>query len=230
MHLVLMPDALPAGIEIFRLDLDLQSDAQQALRHLTSEERIRAWRFVRLADYLRFAQTRAAVRCLLARRLGCSPCEVPLSLESHGKPFVDDQPQQGAPLFNVSHSGSHALIALAEPCGVMQLGVDIEQQRSDLDADVMLDIVCTDQERDSVRGAPDVLSAFYQRWVGKEAVLKAIGVGVTDHLRSIAISPQSDGRLAIASEVPEWNGFQAMALPAPSGYAAAVAWRTKEST
>lgn len=112
----------------------------------------------------------------------------------------------------------------------MHLGVDIEQQRSDLDADVMLGVVCTAQERDSVRRAPDVLSAFYQRWVGKEAVLKAIGIGVAEHLCSIDISPQADGRLAIASEVPEWNGFQAMALPAPPGYAAALAWRTKEST
>ncbi|GKT17865.1 hypothetical protein AVHY2522_16700 [Acidovorax sp. SUPP2522] len=60
-----MPDALPAGIEIFRLDLDLQADAQQALQHLTPEERSRAWRYVRRADRVRFAQTRNAVRCLL---------------------------------------------------------------------------------------------------------------------------------------------------------------------
>ncbi|GKS88279.1 4'-phosphopantetheinyl transferase superfamily protein [Acidovorax sp. SUPP2539] len=228
MHLEPMPDALPAGIEIFRLDLDLQADAQQALQHLTPEERSRARRYVRRADRVRFAQTRNAVRCLLGQRLGCCPSEVPLSMGPHGKPFVDEAPQC-APVFNVSHSGDHALIALADPCGVMHLGVDIEQQRSDLDADVMLDVVCTAQERDSVRRAPDVLSAFYQRWVGKEAVLKAIGIGVAEHLCSIDISPQADGRLAIASEVPEWNGFQAMALPAPPGYAAALAWRTKES-
>src|SRR2546427_12645934 len=60
----------------------------------------------------------------------------------------------------------------------------IEQHKPDLDAEVMLDAVCTDQERASVRRAPDRLAAFYQRWVGKEAVLKAIGIGVADHLRS----------------------------------------------
>ncbi|NWO91621.1 4-phosphopantetheinyl transferase, partial [Escherichia coli] len=51
-----------------------------------------------------------------------------------------------------------------------------------------------------------------------------------EHLRSIGISPAGDGRLGIACAVPEWNRFQAMALPAPPGYAAALAWRTKEST
>lgn len=229
MQLVSMPEAASQGIEVFRLDLDLAAELSDSLHHLTPEERRRAGRFVRAADRLRFAQTRTATRRLLGRRLGCCPADVPLALGAHGKPFVDEDPHR-APVFNVSHSGGHALIALADPCGVLHLGVDIEQHRPDLDAEIMLDAVCTDQECVSVRRASDRLSAFYQRWVGKEAVLKAIGIGVSDHLRSIGISPGGGGRLAIACEVPEWNGFQAMALPAPPGYAAALAWRTKEST
>lgn len=229
MQLVSVREAMSQGIEVFRLDLDLSAELSDSLPHLTPEERGRAARFVRAADRLRFAQTRAATRRLLGRRLGCCPADVPLAIGTHGKPFVDDEPHR-APVFNVSHSGGHALIALADPGGVLHLGVDIEQHKPDLDAEVMLDAVCTDQERASVRRTPDRLAAFYQRWVGKEAVLKAIGIGVAEHLRSIGISPGGDGRLAIACAVPDWNGFQAMALPAPPGYAAALAWRTKEST
>jgi 4'-phosphopantetheinyl transferase len=228
MQRVPLPEAMARGIEIFRLDLDLAAGMAPSLDDLTPGERAHARRFVRHADSLRFAQTRAATRQLLGRRLGCRPGEVPLSLGAHGKPFVDEEPAR-APLFNVSHSGGHALIALAEPGAVLHLGVDIEQHRPDLDAEIMLDTVCTDHESACVRGAPDRLAAFYQRWVGKEAVLKAIGIGVTEHLRSIGISPQRDGRLGIACTVPGFNGFQAMALPAPPGYAAALAWRTKES-
>jgi 4'-phosphopantetheinyl transferase len=35
--------------------------------------------------------------------------------------------------------------------------------------------------------------------------------------------------LSIASTVPGWSGFTAIALPAPAGYAAALAWRTRAS-
>jgi 4'-phosphopantetheinyl transferase len=229
MRLVPLHENLSQGVEVFRLDLDLAAELADSLPHLTADERGRARRFVRPADRLRFAQTRAATRRLLGRRLGCCPADVPLAVGVHGKPFVDEEPHR-APVFNVSHSGGHALIALAEPRGVLHLGVDIEQHQPDLDTEVMLDAVCTAQESASVRNAPDRLAAFYQRWVGKEAVLKAIGIGVAEHLRSIGISPCGDGRLGVASAIPEWNGFQAMALPAPPGYAAALAWRNKEST
>lgn len=229
MRLVPLRETPCRGVEVFRLDLDLAAPLTDSLPHLTPEERGRAMCFARSADRLRFAQTRAATRGLLGRRMGCCPVDVPLAVGSHGKPFVDEEPHR-APVFNVSHSGGHALIALALPSAVLHLGVDIEQHQPGLDTEVMLDAVCTDQERASVRKAPDRLSAFYQRWVGKEAVLKAIGIGVAEHLGSIGISPARDGWLAIASAVPEWNGFQAMALPAPPGYAAALAWRTKEST
>ncbi|WP_280190121.1 4'-phosphopantetheinyl transferase family protein [Delftia sp. PS-11] len=228
MRLVPLRESLPLGVEVLRLDLDLAAELADSLVHLTPGERGRAVRFLRPADRLRFAQTRAATRRLLGRRLGCCPADVPLAEGAHGKPFVDEDPRC-APVFNVSHSGRHALIALAEPGGVLHLGVDIEQHRCDLDTEAMLKAVCTEQECASVRSAPDRLAAFYQRWVGKEAVLKAIGIGVAEHLRSIGISPHADGRLGIASAVAEWSGYQAMALPAPPGYAAALAWRTKES-
>ena len=128
MQLVSVHEALSQGIEVFRLDLDLMAELSDSLPHLTPEERRRAARFVRAADRLRFAQTRAAARRLLGRRLGCCPADVPLAVGVHGKPFVDEDPQR-APVFNVSHSGVHALIALADPCGVLHLGVDIEQHK-----------------------------------------------------------------------------------------------------
>lgn len=77
MQLVSVREAMSQGIEVFRLDLDLSAELSDSLPHLTPEERGRAARFVRAADRLRFAQTRAATRRLLGRRLGCCPADVP---------------------------------------------------------------------------------------------------------------------------------------------------------
>lgn len=229
MQLEPLRESLPIGVEVYRLDLDLSAHAQSSWHLLTPDERTRAGRFLKCADRERFSQTRASVRRLLARRLGCCPAEVPLSVGCHGKPFIEED-IEGVPLFNVSHSGRHALIALANPQTISCIGVDIQQRRGDLDASSVLDIAFTSQERDEARRSGDAIQALYLRWVGKEAVLKAIGVGVTEHLQRVGVRPRASRRFDIACGVPGWGGMEAMALPVPQGYAAALAWQAKEST
>jgi 4'-phosphopantetheinyl transferase len=231
MHLMQLHDALPAGMEVYRLDFDLTRDDRDAWSVLSRVEHERACRFARRADRVRFAAARAATRRLLARRMGCGPCDVPLSPGVHGKPFVDAAGDM--PLFNVSHSGGHALIVLADGREVSEVGIDIEQCRDDVDAEALFELAFTAQEAREVRdageagGAGDRMQALYLRWVGKEALLKAVGVGVPEHLLCVGIHPLAGGGLSIASTVPGWSAFTAIALPAPCGYAAALAWRAR---
>jgi 4'-phosphopantetheinyl transferase len=229
MRPVSWPDPLPAGIEVYRLDLDLDADVSHERQVLAFAERAQADRFARGADRVRFTATRAALRGLLARRIGCHPAEVPLAAGLHRKPFVDVA-GGAAPLFNVSHSGAHALIALGDPCAVNEVGIDIEACGSDVDVEAVTSLAFTDSERRALQEAADPLQALYSRWVGKEAVLKAVGVGVAEHLQSIGIHSGVHGRYVLECTVTEWSGLQAVALRAPAGYAAALAWRSKEST
>lgn len=243
MRLLPLHDPLPAGIEIHRLDLSLDAhearEGSDAWRVLSPDEQSHARRFARHADRARFVQARAAARGLLAARLACRAEDVPLRAGAQGKPLVEgDEP--GLPLFNVSHSGRHALIAIADPRHVTHVGIDIEEHRRELDVEDILPLAFTERESREVREARDMrdaagaLHAFYARWVGKEAVLKAVGVGMSEHLRCIGIHPaagaHATGGIHIACDVAQWRGFEAMALPAPPGYAAALAWQTKEPT
>lgn len=229
MRLVSWPDPLPAGIEVHRLDLDLDADVSAERQLLALDERARADRYARSADRVRFTATRAALRGLLARRVGCQPADVRFAMGPHRKPFLDVAGGD-APLFNVSHSGAHALIALADPRVVSAVGIDIEACRSDVDVEAVASLAFTGSERRALQEAGDPLQALYSRWVGKEAVLKAVGVGVAEHLQSIGIHPGAQGRYVLECAVPEWSGLHAVALDAPTGYAAALAWRAKEST
>jgi 4'-phosphopantetheinyl transferase len=228
MRLIPLSDLQLPGIEIHRLDLELNDVcAWQAWDEITPVERVRARRFALHADCARFVQTRAAVRRLLAHRLACRPADVSLGLSPYGKPYVVGE-AESVPLFNVSHTGLHALIAVADQRHVTHLGVDIELQKNDFDTEVVLGMAFTARECREVRIADDILYAFYQRWVGKEAVLKAIGVGVTEHLQCVGVHPDANGGIDIVCTVSEWRGVKAMALPVPLGYAAALAWQTKE--
>ncbi|GKT25812.1 4'-phosphopantetheinyl transferase superfamily protein [Acidovorax sp. SUPP3334] len=225
MSLQRLPDPLPSGIEAYRLDFDLSCDETPHWPLLSAVEQARAGRFMQSADRLRFSATRTATRQLLARRLSCQPVDLPLAQDAYGKPFVD---MKGAvPLFNVSHSGSHALIALADSSAFSSVGIDIEQRRAGLDVDALSEAVLTDLEKSAVVQAADPQEALLQRWVGKEAVLKAIGVGIAEHLRCVGIHPGPEGRWVLETTVPEWSDVEAMPVAAPSGYAAALAWRSR---
>lgn len=226
MRTQLLHSGIPAGIEVHRLDLNLNADPYDWWPALTPNERQHALRFARRADVVRFAATRFAVRHLLAKRLLCCPEQVPFAHGVHGKPYIDTDVVE-APVFNVTHSGACALIAIADAGATTDVGVDIEQCSIGFDTNSVVGIAFTAIEREGIRRAPDPRYAFYTRWVAKEAALKAIGVGMTEHLQSITIRPGSGSALHVHSNIPEWASLGAITLAAPSGYVAALAWRNK---
>lgn len=211
--------ALPAGIELFRLELDLATEPTALRAALSNDEDARLQRFVQRADRVRFAAARSALRRLLAERMGRDPLSLRFEAGPQGKPFVRE-----APRFNVAHSGTQALIALADPAVGLEVGVDIEHRGEDIDIEALGELVFTPAERAALRVADDRLAAFYLRWTGKEAVLKAIGVGITEHLQSLDIAAGAGAAIDIVMRVPDWQAVRAIRLDAPAGYAAALAW------
>jgi 4'-phosphopantetheinyl transferase len=223
------PDRAVEGIEVYCLRFDLAAEPHAARQHLTPAERAKADWFARTADRVRFTEARAALRGLLGQRLGCKPAEVPLASTARGKPYLD-LAGGNAPPFNLSHSGAHALIALGDGAVASDVGIDIEECKAGVDAEAIASLAFTKRERYEMHAAADRLHALYSRWVAKEAVLKAIGAGVAEHLGSIGIHDGAEGRIALECAVSEWKKFQAVALDAPPGYAAALAWRAKDPT
>ncbi|MEJ7582566.1 MAG: hypothetical protein WKF43_00475 [Acidimicrobiales bacterium] len=97
---------------------------------LSLEERQRRDRLRQPRDRALRVRTRALVRQVLAGYLGTSPTEVALGSGVDGKPEVVDVARPRWPRFNVSHSGSKVLMAVS---GSREVGVDIEEVRTDLD-------------------------------------------------------------------------------------------------
>ncbi|WP_395349491.1 4'-phosphopantetheinyl transferase family protein [Variovorax sp. UC122_21] len=217
----LVSDLLPSSIAVFRLDLDLDTEPTPMRASLTAEEDVRMQRFARRADRVRFAAARVALRSLLAERMGCDPLALVFAAGPQGKPFVQGR---DAPRFNVAHSGAHALVAIADAAAGIEVGVDIEGCARDVEVDALGAMVFTPDEREAVREAADPLAAFYLRWTGKEAVLKAVGVGITEHLQSVSIAQGAGDAIVLATRMPAWRELRAIRLAAPAGYAAALAW------
>jgi 4'-phosphopantetheinyl transferase len=175
-------------------------------------------------------QNDSRVRELLAAYLGCAPDVLRLTLGEHGKPFLERPFLSGASAFdfNVSHSGGALLVAIARN---QELGVDIETQRRRrpvlelarrfFAADEAAALVSLDE--------PQRQLAFLRLWSCKEAVVKALGIGIGFGLARLqfAIGPAGEPvELSVihasAGSAEDWHVVRL----APTGaHVGALAWR-----
>lgn len=188
---------------------------------LSTEERARAARFVRGDVRARFENGRGLLRRVLAGYLGCAAADVPLTAGPSGKPELTD----GHPLrFNVSHTGDHLVVAVADRA----VGVDIETLDDRRTAGAIAARYFSPDEAAAIEAAASpahALSAFIGVWTRKEAVLKALGVGLTVPLRSFSVTvPPETPRIVTADDPRLAPECWALADLAPiTGCAGAVA-------
>lgn len=103
--------------------------------------------------------SRWALREILGRYLGLPADELRFETNRHGKPRLASP--AGGPSFNLSHSGSLALVAVAG----REVGVDVERIRTKRPVD------------------------FYRRWADREARVKCLGTGLTGPVPPDAVEP-----------------------------------------
>jgi 4'-phosphopantetheinyl transferase len=168
-HAARLPAVSVAGVDLWRIDLDRPIPG--ALELLTAGERLRADRFVFDRDRVRFVAGRAAQRVILAGYAGGAPEALVFDLGPRGKPHLTTGPP-----FSYSNSGSCGLLAAG---GDRPLGVDVERIREVSDASAVGRSVFTPEEWAAWRAAGgDPCSGFLRVWTQKEAVLKALGLGL----------------------------------------------------
>jgi 4'-phosphopantetheinyl transferase len=158
---------------------------------LSPEERQRADLFRLDAPRQRFVIARAALRILLGRYLGVSPSKVLITVDANNKPRLVDE--QNAPnlRFNVAHSDRLALVAVTYGC---EIGIDVERLRIVRYAEHIARRYFHAAEIEAiVAAAPAARDAAFMRcWTGKEAVLKAIGTGITGALADFQVPIDDD--------------------------------------
>ncbi|MEN5057163.1 4'-phosphopantetheinyl transferase family protein [Sphingobacterium kitahiroshimense] len=135
----------------------------------------------------------------LIKDLGSSSLIDEYSLSSHGKPWIPDWK-----FFNISHSGDLVLLSY----GDMNLGIDIEMHE-DLDPFLLTDNLHP-EEFHYLNTSKDKIKAFYDIWVRKEALLKAVGTGLTNNLHELNCLGNSifyEGTKWYYSDIDFYNGY-----------------------
>jgi 4'-phosphopantetheinyl transferase len=213
--------AREGAVAVWSAWVDRLAPDDEALALLDPVVRARADRFHARLDRDRFVARRAFQRRVLGACLGIAPTDVAIHLTPGGRPSVD--PSWGID-FSTSHDDGLAVIAVTSGGRV---GVDIERVRHLPDALELAAAHMTPKETAWLRSrSPRTRSrTFLELWTRKEALVKALGTGLSVPLDGIDTMP-GDSRGAIRpSGMPGDAAWSVVALdrPGDGGHVGSVA-------
>jgi 4'-phosphopantetheinyl transferase len=187
---------------------------------LTVDEEARARRLVAPPVKRGFIAGRWLLRSALAALTGAEPQSLELRAAAHGKLFLTGHERSG-PCFNLTHSGDLAAVALVRD---RRVGIDIEAARALTDRALLARRILGARERTWFETLPESAreAALLAAWTRKEAVLKAMGTGISDGLRSVEMPPD-DSEQAVVHEAEPSVAWSVSQLPVPPGYYGTIA-------
>ena len=186
---------------------------------LTGEELERASGYPAGAPRRRFLAARLWLRRLLSAYAGVAPRQLRLAYGDQGKPRLVEPATDLT--FNQSHSGDLLLLAFGRG---RELGIDVERTGRDVSWERVARRFFESRELEALQAlpAPDRRAAFFRCWTRKEAFVKATGRGVTQGLRSFAVSLDPERAALTWIEDGDPADWGMADLEAGPGYAAAV--------
>lgn len=206
-------------LETFRGDL-------APLRALLSEdERARAARFADPAVATRFVAGRWLMRSALAAALDMLPEQLRFTYGEHGKPFLAQAPATD-PAFSLTHTAGLAGFALLRGGRV---GLDIEATRRLSDGERLAARIFSAAELTRFAAVPREaqVAVLLDAWVRKEAVLKALGTGISAGMDSVEVLTEAEeqeaGAMAASTVGGKSENWSIHRLPMPPGFHAALA-------
>ena len=194
--------------------------SEQDWQILDAEEQRRAERFVRPQHRERFVAAHAGLRRWLAACTAAQPEALRFASTGAGQ---KPQLQSSSIHFSLSHSQDWAAAAIVHG---HEIGIDIEAIRS-IEPELPQRYFSEAEQKELATLTGEAwLRSCFRAWTRKEALLKAIGVGLTLPLRAFSVSLLPDAPAALlASELPElrvgsWDLVDIDCIP---GYCGALA-------
>lgn len=158
--------------------LDLKKN--RLLLSQTEIEKAKKYRFVEHENS--YITRRAILRYILSLYLEVPPKEIEIELGQYGKPYLKKTRRNLH--FNMSHSKGLVYYVVTK---IGSVGIDIEFIDKEKDVDNLAQLVLHEKELKLYEQMPEEkrIRLFYDYWSQKEAIVKAIGVGLSQPLKSI---------------------------------------------
>jgi 4'-phosphopantetheinyl transferase len=172
-------------VHVWRYTLDEKEyQAEKSLPLFSIEEQARYNRFVNEAEKIRYTCNHRFVRQVLSKYLGLPASEIKFDLSEMGKPFLNNSNIN----FNYSYRTTFGLLAISKN---REIGVDIEKMKVLHDVKTFCDFSFSEKEREIIFNCAEqnFQNTLFTFWTFKEAIIKAIGVGLNADLTQIDLTP-----------------------------------------
>lgn len=167
---------------------DFSDDVSIFYHYLSDREISRSKRFLKKSDERTYVISHALANKKIAELLRSDFHNLKINYFEDKKPYVEKRNID----FNLSHSADCFAFAISSQENIF-VGVDIEVLRENLDIEPIVSNYFHENEmsyvfnRDSNKLAQH--QRFYEIWTRKEAFLKMLGIGLTENLSEIDMSP-----------------------------------------
>lgn len=202
-------------------------DSEERFNHfnkLLSEDEIeRAQRFYFHKDRNEYVCSRGFLREVLSKYIEIDPTEIQFDYGKFGKPELASIANHAKIKFNISHSKGQALLAISDSD---EIGVDIEYIKNIPEMFEIAKELYTQNENDILKNSGSKTSeTFFKIWTRKEAIIKAVGHGLSAPLVMIDVSNEGIIKVdeSFKEQSKEFIDCRIMDLLPPDGYSAAVA-------
>jgi 4'-phosphopantetheinyl transferase len=208
---------------IFTTQLPLMIQHKEEFwKTLSNQEKTQANKFIN--NYLkdRYVISHGLLRHLLAFYIGINPENIEYSFNQFGKPFLNNN--TCGMQFNMSHSKDYAAYIMSLDC---QVGIDIEWKDKNMNFQDILESVLSPSEIIFFNQLTpeEKFNTFYSTWTKKEAIIKAIGQGLSYPLKAIEIMNSLGDKRTY--HTANKDTFHYLDLSLPNDYAGAAALTRK---
>lgn len=216
-----LAEALGVGVHVWRIELDAPVPESE-LEALSPAELTKSRRFVFERDRRRYLAAHIGLRRVLSACTGHAPDELDIRETAEGKPHLAD----ARLAFSLSHSHDLGLVAVA---AAGHVGVDVELVGSRPDEmAIACDLFAAAEIRQLETLDGDARNLMFHRlWTCREAVLKAVGIGLAGE--GLALGVDARGTIRIESPPAGWREpFELSEFRIGTDYTAAVAWTARD--
>jgi phosphopantetheinyl transferase len=152
-----------------------------AFLHFNEEDRQRAGRLKNEDERNTLLMCYTLLRHILAVRIHNVPENISYVYGDDGKPGL----KENSYYFNISHSGKAFAFAVSQEA---EVGIDLEDSGKKIDFDPVVRRFFNSGEAEYVYGSGEgAKERFYLLWTRKEALLKAVGSGITGNFSKLQV-------------------------------------------
>jgi 4'-phosphopantetheinyl transferase len=173
-----------SDLHIWRYELDEEEyHLEKTEPMLSAYEQARCKEYMNEAEKIRYTCNHRFVRRVLATYLNMPASAITFSQAPMGKPFV-----KGSSLyFNYSYRTTFGLLAVSKH---QEIGVDIERMKPLQDTPTFASFSFSEKEKEIIFGTSEerFQETLFTFWTFKEAIIKALGVGLNADLTQIDLS------------------------------------------